>query len=428
MTHVDFACTCAALRRGAQALALLTAAQKNAALLAVAASIEAESPAILAANRADVAAAEKAGIAPPLIDRLRLTPERIADTAASVREVAALDDPIGCVTAGWTSPGGLRIREVRVPIGVAALIYESRPAVTVDAFALAFKSGNAILLRGSSAAGASNAAFFAAIQAGLAASGQPQSPDGPLVCALLPGKDHAEVDAILTARGLIDVVLPRGGAALIRHVVENARVPVIETGSGVCHLYIDESADVAMAVDIAANGKLQRPGVCNALECFVVLRGAAPAFLAALGKRFEGRCVLRCDAEATRLVLEGEGSRPPWLRGAADDDFGREFLDNIAAVKVVGSLDEAIRFINDHNTRHSECIVTSSLGNAARFQREIDAACVYVNASTRFTDGGEFGFGLELGISTQKVHVRGPMGLKALTTTKYLIDGEGQIR
>jgi glutamate-5-semialdehyde dehydrogenase len=284
-------------------------------------------------------------------------------------------------------------------LGVAAIIYESRPAVTLDAFALAYKSGNALLLRGSSAARYSNKAIFDAIIAGLKNVGK-DGIVGALHLLENDSKDHSDVDAILNARGLIDVVLPRGGAKLIRTVVENARVPVIETGSGVCHLYVDESADMDMAVNIAENGKLQRPGVCNALECFVVHKAIAPVFLAALEGRFKGRCELRYD----------------------EASYGVEFLDNIAAVKIVESVDEAITFINEHNTQHSETIVTRCMEAAEKFRRGIDAACVYVNASTRFTDGGEFGFGLELGISTQKLHVRGPMGLEALTTTKYLID------
>jgi glutamate-5-semialdehyde dehydrogenase len=308
---------------------------------------------------------------------------------------------------------------VRVPLGVAAIIYESRPAVTVDAFALAYKSGNAILLRGSSAALESNKELYSALREGFSACA-----DGvPDAVALLESGARDEVDAILNAAGLIDVVLPRGGAELINMVVKNAKIPVIETGSGVCHLFVDESADISMAVDIAENGKLQRPGVCNALEAVVVHRAVLAPFVTALEKRFAGRAELRCDEESF-AVLQGK----PRVARAADADFGCEFLDTILAVKTVGGIDEAVDFINAHNTKHSDCIVTENLLHAGSFQARVDAACVYVNASTRFTDGGEFGLGAELGISTQKMHVRGPMGLTALTTTKYLINGKGQIR
>jgi glutamate-5-semialdehyde dehydrogenase len=392
---------CANLRKASSELALLTAFQKNKALENVAVSIEKHAATILEANRRDVVRAEGSGMAKALVDRLALTDARIAGMLAGLRTIADLLDPIGEVVAGWQTPTGLAIRQVRVPIGVAAIIYESRPAVLADAFALAYKSGNALLLRGSSNALESNKALFAAVQAGLKAA-----PGLSGAVALLDSGERQEVDAILNARGLIDVVLPRGGAALIKMVAENSRVPVIETGSGVCHLFVDESADLDMALNIVENGKLQRPGVCNALETLVVHQAVAEKLLPALEKRFQGRCELRYDEAA----------------------FGVEFLDTILAVKTVADIDEAIAFINAHNTKHSESIITRSLESARKFQARIDAACVYVNASTRFTDGGEFGFGAELGISTQKLHVRGPMGLHALTTTKYLIDGEGQIR
>jgi glutamate-5-semialdehyde dehydrogenase len=315
------------------------------------------------------------------------------------------------------------LREIRVPLGIAAIIYESRPEVTVDAFALAYKSGNAILLRGSAAALESNKALAAAIRSGLEEAG---GNGVPQAFALASGGERAEVDAILGARGLIDVALPRGGAAFIKFVAENARVPVIETGSGVCHLFVDESADMEQAARIAENGKLQRPGVCNALETLLVHRKLLNGFLPRLAEIFGGRCEFRADEEAYS-VLSGV---VPATRvvPATEADFGFEFLDTVLAVKTVSGVDEAVSFINAHNTKHSESIVTRSLENAAFFQKNVDAACVYVNASTRFTDGGEFGFGAELGISTQKLHARGPMGLRALTTTKYLLNGEGQTR
>ncbi|MDR3312021.1 MAG: glutamate-5-semialdehyde dehydrogenase [Spirochaetaceae bacterium] len=417
---------CGKLRKAQAVLAAHTAAQRNAALGWVAREIQQRSPGILAANRRDLEAAQKAGTSEALLDRLALSPQRLEGVANSLDTVIRLPDPLGQLVAGWKTPQGLRIRQVRVPIGVAAIIYESRPAVAADSFALAYKSGNALLLRGSSSALESNKAFMEAIHAGLCAAGQDAVPGA---AAMLQTGDRAEVDAILAARGLIDVVIPRGGAALIKRVVETSRVPVIETGTGVCHLYVDESGDMGMAVNIAENGKLQRPGVCNALECLVVHRAVLPRFLPAVAARFAGRCEMRCDAESF-AVLSGAAHPGASLRvvPAAESDFGFEFLDTILAIKTVGSIGEAIGYINTHNTQHSETIVTGNLENARRFQEEIDAACVYVNASTRFTDGGEFGFGVELGISTQKLHVRGPMGLCALTTGKYLIDGEGHIR
>jgi glutamate-5-semialdehyde dehydrogenase len=414
---------CAGLKKGAAALALQNSGQKNRALSCVAAMLDTRRASILEANRRDVQRAEAAGTSAPLLDRLRLNDARLDGIIESLRVVTAAQDPVGVVEMGKTLPNGLRLERVRVPLGVAAIIYESRPQVTVDAFSLAYKSGNAILLRGSAAALESNKALAAAIHAGLETAGT----DGvPEAFALASGGERAEVDAILNARGLVDVVLPRGGAGLIKFVAENARVPVIETGSGVCHLFVDESASIEEAAAIAENGKLQRPGVCNALETLLVHRKRLGDFLPHLVKVFDGRAEFRADEEAYP-ILRDAGAAAYTVKAAADD-FGFEFLDTILAVKTVGGIDEAIAFINTHNTKHSEVIVTQSLQNARRFQRNIDAACVYVNASTRFTDGGEFGFGAELGISTQKLHVRGPMGLDALTTTKYLINGEGQIR
>ncbi|MDR1784876.1 MAG: glutamate-5-semialdehyde dehydrogenase [Spirochaetaceae bacterium] len=416
---MNFNQTCAELRKAAETLAQRTGAQKNAALESAAQSLEASAEAILRANRADLRRARDGDMKDALLDRLALNEDRLAGAVRGVRVVIAQKDPVGTVEAGWRLPNGLEVRRVRVPLGVGAIIYESRPAVTVDAFALAYKSGNGILLRGSSAALESNRAIAAAITEGLA-----RCPEGvPGAVRLLDSGDRSEVDAVLNARGLIDVVLPRGGPELINMVVNNARIPVIETGSGVCHLFVDQSADIAMAVAVAENGKLQRPGVCNALETLVVHRDALSSFLPALEERFAGRAELRCDEESF-AVLQGR----PRVVKAAQGDFGTEFLDTILAVKTVSGIDEAIGFINTHNTKHSDSIITRSVENARSFQQRIDSACVYVNASTRFTDGGEFGFGAELGISTQKLHVRGPMGLEALTTTKYLLEGDGQVR
>jgi glutamate-5-semialdehyde dehydrogenase len=419
----DINLVCAGLRKGAAVLAFQTTAQKNHALSRVVDEINRRREAILDANRRDIALALEAGMSPPLLDRLSLSEARLDGIVDSVRVVIAARDPVGEILSGYTLPNGVELRQVRVPLGVAAIIYESRPGVTVDAFALTYKSGNAILLRGSAAALESNRELGAAIRAGLEAAGADGVPDA---FALADSGDRGVVDAILGARGLIDVVLPRGGAALIRRVAENARVPVIETGSGVCHLFVDESAPLAEAAAIAENGKLQRPGVCNALETLLVHRKRLDDFLPLVAKVFDGRAQFRADGEAYRVLCESGAASV--TVPARDEDFGTEFLDTILAVKTVSGLDEAIAFINLHNTGHSESIVTRNLDNARRFQRMVDSACVYVNASTRFTDGGEFGFGAELGISTQKLHVRGPMGLAALTTTKYLLTGEGQLR
>jgi glutamate-5-semialdehyde dehydrogenase len=412
---------CAILRKSASILAIQNTGQKNRALSRVANELNEHRAAILDANHRDMKRAAAAGVSAPLLDRLRLNDVRLDALIESIRVVIAARDPVGEIISGSALENGLALQEIRVPLGVAAIIYESRPQVTVDAFALAYKSGNAILLRGSAAALESNKALAGAIHAGLEAAGV----DGVTgAFALVDGGNRAEVEAILNARGLIDVVLPRGGAALIKFVAENAKVPVIETGSGVCHLFVDESADIERAAAIAENGKLQRPGVCNALETLLVHRKRLDDFLPRLADVFAGRAEFRADEESYKILC----SYTKRVLHASKSDFGFEFLDTVLAVKTVSGIDEAIDFINTHNTKHSEAIVTQNIENARRFQRMVDAACVYVNASTRFTDGGEFGFGAELGISTQKLHTRGPMGLKALTTTKYLINGEGQIR
>ncbi|MEE0132268.1 MAG: glutamate-5-semialdehyde dehydrogenase [Treponema sp.] len=426
----DIVSLCKSLRQGASVLASFSADEKNRGLKAVASALDAHRQEILAANELDVQRALSEGMKESLVDRLRLTSERIDGIIDSINIVIQQTDPVGQVVAGWTTPNGLQIRQQRVPLGVAAIIYESRPNVTVDAFALAYKSGNSILLRGSSSALNSNKALVSIIKTAL----NQLEGTGPVGVAsaieLACSGSRSEVDDILNATGLIDVVLPRGGAQLIRMVVEKARVPVIETGSGVCHLFVDKSADFAMACSIAENGKLQRPGVCNALETFVIHQDILEEFLPLLEEKLAGCCELRCD-EASFPVLKAaaqKAGRAHCVVEATEEDFGYEFLDTIAAVKTVASVDEAIAYINSHNTMHSESIITESLANATKFQQQVDAACVYVNASTRFTDGGEFGFGAELGISTQKLHARGPMGLEALTTTKYFIEGKGQVR
>lgn len=415
------------LRKGSEQLALQTAQQKNSVLESVAQALDKNRSEILKANEQDIQAARANGTKESLIDRLMLDNKRIDGIISSLRIVIAQTDPVGEEVAGWKTPNGLTIRQVRVPLGVMAIIYESRPNVTVDAFCLAYKSGNAILLRGSSSAYNSNKAIVKIIKDALAAA------DGgvPEAIELVDVKehDHSDVDAILTAVGKIDVVLPRGGKKLIQSVVQNARVPVIETGSGVCHLYIDESANLEMAVKVAENAKIQRPSVCNAIECILVNKEVATQFLPLLAKQFAGRVKFHADKEAYKIFADGHfNSFNDLVIPATDEDYGNEYLDYECLVKVVADVNEAIEYINAHNTKHSESIITESRANAKLFQAKVDASCVYVNASTRFTDGGEFGFGAELGISTQKLHARGPMGIKALTTTKYLIDGEGQIR
>ena len=410
--------TCNVLKTGAQSLALQNASTKNKALTAVAAALDTQRVEIIAANKKDVEIARANGTPESLIDRLSLDDKRINGIIESLKIVIAQSDPIGEETAGWKTPNGLSIRQVRVPLGVVAIIYESRPNVTVDAFSLAYKSGNAILLRGSSSAFNSNKAIVKVIKNALATveGGVPES----IELVEVKEHDHSDVDAILNAVGKIDVVLPRGGKRLIQNVVSNARIPVIETGSGVCHLYIDDAADLEMAVKVAENAKIQRPSVCNAIECIVVNKAVAEKFLPMLEEKFSGRVKFHADEIAIKYLKNAVA--------ATEEDFGNEYLDYECCIKTVANVEEAIAYINSHNTKHSESIITESRANARLFQAKIDASCVYVNASTRFTDGGEFGFGAELGISTQKLHARGPMGIKALTTTKYLIEGEGQTR
>jgi glutamate-5-semialdehyde dehydrogenase len=408
------------LRKAQERLALQNRLQKDAALRAAAEAIGKGREGILAANGKDLEKARAAGMKEALIDRLLLDERRIDGMVEGIETIIRLEDPVGRVRAGWTAPNGLRIEQISVPIGVAAIIYESRPNVTADAFALAYKAGCSILLRGSSSALESNRALLEAIRKGLAlGKGIPEA------AALADSGQREEVDEILVARGFIDVVLPRGGRDLIRRVVENAKVPVIETGEGNCHIYLDRDADTAKALDIVENAKLQKPGACNAVETFLVHRDAL-GIMSLLAERLAGKAELRCDGPSREAI----GTPPPnlALKDAVEEDWSTEFLDYILAVKTVGSLDEALSHINRYGTRHSEAILTNDLKGAEEFRRRVDAACVYVNASTRFTDGGEFGFGAELGISTQKFHARGPMGLEALTTIKYLVGGSGQVR
>ena len=406
------------LRSASQKLALQNASEKNAALAAVAEALDKNRASIIAANKADIDAARANGMSESIIDRLLLNDKRIDGIIESLRLVIGQTDPVGEEVAGWKTPNGMTIRQVRVPLGVVAIIYENRPNVTVDAFSLAYKSGNAILLRGSSSSYKSNVEIVRVIREALAGvtGGVPEA----IELVEVRDHDHSDVDQILNAVGMIDVCLPRGGKKLIQNVVQNAKVPVIETGSGVCHLYVDEFANLEMACTIAENAKIQRPSVCNAIECIVVHKAVAADFLPKLEAKFAGRVKLHADERAIKYLKDAIP--------ATDADFGNEYLDYECCIKVVDSIEEAISYINSHNTKHSESIISESRANTRLFQSMIDASCVYVNASTRFTDGGEFGFGAELGISTQKLHARGPMGIKVLTTTKYLIDGEGQIR
>ena len=411
-----------ALARARAASRRLAASDRAGALRGVARALRVDSPAILAANAGDVAGARAAGTPEPLVDRLSLDGQRLEAIAAAVEAVAALPDPVGRVLEGWRRPNGLEVRAVTVPFGVIGMIYESRPNVTVDAFALAFMAGSAAVLRGSADALASNRALVATMRSALTAAGAPAD-----ALILIDDPDRARVTELLQARGRVDLVIPRGGAGLIRHVVENARVPVIETGVGNCHLYLHDDGDREMALALLLDGKVRRPGVCNALETLLVHRAAAPEWLprAARALREHGVTLHACDR--TREAL-GAAGLEDGVFAATEEDWSTEYLGLQIAVRVVDGLDDAIAHVLRYGSQHSEAIVTRSRDVGRRFQAEVDAAAVYVNASTRFTDGFEFGFGAEIGISTQKLHARGPMGLRALVTVKYLVDGDGQTR
>lgn len=371
---------------------------------------------ILAANQTDYEKAESSGMSKGMLDRLALNPGRIQSMADGLLKVAALDDPVGEVISMKLRPNGLKIGQKRVPLGVIAMIYEARPNVTADAFGLCFKSGNAVILKGGSDAIESNKAIAKWLRTGLTRAGLPED-----ALQLIEDTSRETTRELMRLNRYVDVLIPRGGAGLIRSVVENSTVPVIETGTGNCHIFVDETADFNMALDIIYNAKTQRIGVCNACESLVVHRKIADQFLPLLKKRLDEKEVeVRAD-EAARAVV-------PEFTPAEEEDWGTEYLDYILSLKIVDSVEEAIEHINTYNTGHSEAIITSDYFNAQKFLDEVDAAAVYVNASTRFTDGEEFGFGAEIGISTQKLHARGPMGLKELTTTKYIIYGDGQIR
>jgi glutamate-5-semialdehyde dehydrogenase len=400
-------------RAAARVLARSSTAARNAALLTAADLLVERTADVLDANAVDVERAETAGTSATVVDRLRLTPARVEGMAGGLRQVATLPDPVGEVVAGWVRPNGLRIRQVRVPLGVVGIIYENRPNVTSDAAGLCLKSGNAAFLRGSSGAITSNVAIAAVLREAVAKAGLPE--DGVL---LVEDTSRESTVEFMRLRGSIDCLIPRGGPSLIASILDNATVPYVIDGDGNCHVYVDASADLAMATDIIVNAKTQRPSVCNAAESLLVHEAVALAFLPRAAAALEG-VELVGDEAARAAVAMGE---------ATDDDYAREFLALRLAVKVVGSLDEAIDHIARYGSGHSEAIVTRDVAAATRFTREVDAAAVLVNASTRFVDGEEFGFGAEIGISTQKLHARGPMGLRELTTLKYVVEGDGQVR
>lgn len=394
----------------------LNSLKKNACLMAAAKGLVAAQADILKANAEDVRIAREKGMKESLVDRLALTEERIASMAEGLASLVALEDPIGEILEAKIRPNGLEIGKKRVPLGVIGIIYESRPNVTADAFGLCFKTSNAVILKGGSDAIHSNKAIVKVIREVL--SDQRVTPDA---IQLVEDTRRETAKELMRMNRYLDVLIPRGGAGLIRTVVENSTVPVIETGTGNCHIYVDATADIQMAVDIINNAKTQRTGVCNACESLVIHKAIADKVIPAVCERlFKKNVEIRGDENCCRLN--------PQIIPATDEDWGQEYLDYILSAKIVGSIDEAIDHINKYNTKHSEAIITKDYDNARRFLEEIDAAAVYVNASTRFTDGFEFGFGAEIGISTQKLHARGPMGLKELTTTKYIIYGNGQVR
>ena len=397
-------------------LATVSTAAKDAALAAAADLLETRMDQVLQANAADVAGSEQAGAPTTTVDRLRLSESRVAAMAGGLRQVVALADPVGQTVDGWVRPNGLEIRQVRVPLGVVGIVYENRPNVTSDAAALCLKSGNAALLRGSSTALRSNQAIAAVLRDAYEKGGLPAD-----ALILVEDTSRQSVQEFVRLRGFIDCLIPRGGPALIDVIVQNATVPYVIDGDGNCHVYVDRAADLDMALRIVVNAKTQRPSVCNAAESLIVHREVAGELLPRLCPALEG-VELRGDDEVRSIL------GPDRVIPATEEDYGREFLDLILSVKVVADLDEAMAHIRRYGSGHTEAIVTRDLVAARRFQQEVDAAAVVVNASTRFTDGEEFGFGAEIGISTQKLHARGPMGLRELTTTKYLITGTGQIR
>jgi len=402
-------------RIASRALAVATRAEKDAALLAMADALEQATDAVLAANREDVERAEASATPASILDRLRLSAARVSAMAQGLRDVAGLPDPVGEVVRGSTLANGLELRQVRVPFGVVGMIYEARPNVTADAAGICLKSGNAVLLRGSSSARSSNAAIVEVLRAAAGRAGL-----DPDVVQLVPGDSHDSVKELMRARGLVDVLVPRGGAGLIRSVVEESTVPVIETGVGNCHVYVDAAADLDRALAIVLNAKTQRTSVCNAAESLLVHAAVAETFLPPVVAALQ----------AAGVTIHGDESFTAYdgVVPATDDDWGREYLSLDISAAVVSDLEAAIEHVHRHSSGHSDAIVTADQGAARRFVAAVDSAAVLVNASTRFTDGAEFGFGAEIGISTQKLHARGPMGLPELTSTKYVVTGDGHTR
>lgn len=405
-----------AAKQAAAKLAVTSTAVKNAALLAMAAALEAQQSEILAANERDMTAAAAKGMKSSMLDRLKLTAERISGMADGLRQVAGLADPVGNVIDGKTLPNGLHITKIRVPLGVIGIIYEARPNVTADAAGLCLKSGNAVILKGGSEAMESNKTVATILAQAAEGAGIPAGS-----IQFIDTSDRQAVQDLIHMNGLVDVVIPRGGAGLIQAVVRNASVPVIETGAGVCHTYVDKDANVEMAMKIAFNAKVQRPSVCNAMETLLVHKDIADKFLPMMLMMYNSSAV---EIRGDKAVQEYSGQVHP----ATEEDWSTEYGDLRLSVKIVDSIEEAMAHIAKYGTGHSECIVTDNYQAAQLFQYTVDAAAVYVNASTRFTDGNEFGFGAEIGISTQKLHARGPMALPELTSTKYLINGNGQVR
>lgn len=403
-------------REAARRLRSASTVEKNSALLAMATALERSSDDILAANQKDVVAARAKGLSAALVDRLALDQKRLFAAAEGLREVAALPDPVGAMVSMGRRPNGLEVGKVRVPLGVIGIIYEARPNVTVDAAGLCLKAGNAVILRGGSEALHSNMAIVAAMSEALRSTALPEQS-----IQLIDNTDRASVQALMRQSGLVDVLIPRGGRGLISTVMENATVPVIQTGEGNCHIFVDKSADLNQARSIIINAKCQRPGVCNALETLLVHREIAEDLLPSVAQDLQAKEVTLKGCSKSQAIV-------PSLEEATFADWGTEYLDLILAIKVVDSLDEAIGHIEEYGTGHSEAILTNDYTNARRFLEMVDAAAVYVNTSTRFTDGQQFGLGAEIGISTQKLHARGPMGLEELTSTKFIIYGNGQIR
>jgi len=420
MADFDIEAAAKAARAAYRKLACAPTAQKNAALTAIAKRIRADAGRIKAANAIDVKEAEKAGLSKAMIDRLALDDKRIEKMAVGVEEVVKLPDPVGDVLSETIRPNGLVIRKVRVPIGVIAIIFESRPNVTVDAGVLCLKSGNAAILRGGKESINTNKVLGEIMTEGLKEAGLP----GEAV-VVVPTTDRAVVGKMLKLNRQIDLVVPRGGKSLIERVVEESSIPVIKHYEGICHVYVDKDADLDMAANIVQNAKVQRPGVCNAMECLLVHKDVAGTFLPTSGKKLTAAGVELRACPAALQILKKAGVA---AKAAAETDFGKEFLDLILAVKVVGSLDEAISFINTYSSAHTDSIVTKDEAAAARFLTEVDSACVFHNASTRFSDGYEFGLGAEIGISTDRIHARGPMGLEELTIYKWVAWGNGQLR